>query len=252
MRSYSGSLETIGERECAGIASTAQRGRDGHVVVPSGIDSDNFELNPVILFSHDVERPVATCTSLTVLSRGTTDEKLACRIRFPEVGTSDASDQCLALIKAGVLRGLSIGFNPVETEPLYPSRPYDGLLIKTCELLEISVCAVPVDAGARITERSLPAEIVNTLPKMTVSQGAIQRSLRAIERARRGPILNPTMHVWAIGEASRARQERFTYEQRQADLAALQAQGRLIDIPEVTTRDPEPYRSSSSSHSFYS
>ncbi len=66
MRSYGGALDTIGERECAGIASTAQRGRDGQVVIPSGIDTGNFELNPIILFSHDVERPIATFTSLNV------------------------------------------------------------------------------------------------------------------------------------------------------------------------------------------
>jgi hypothetical protein len=57
------------------------------------------------------------------------------RLVFAPIGVSQVADQARALVKSGVLRGVSIGFDPKETESLDPKKPYGGQRITKSELL---------------------------------------------------------------------------------------------------------------------
>src|SRR5690348_7884041 len=101
---YYGGLEQLGDRDVAVIASTSGLGRDGHIVEPAGIDLTNYRRNPIVLFSHQPESPVGVATAV-----GVAGDSLAARIAFAPPGVSQLADECCALVKSGVLKGVSIG-----------------------------------------------------------------------------------------------------------------------------------------------
>lgn len=219
-RFYGGGLEQLGAREVAIIASTNQLARDGHILEPAGIDLRDYLRNPIILWQHDPECPIAIATAI-----GVRDGVLAARIEFAPPGASTVADQACALVKSGIVRGVSIGFDPKEFEPLDPKRPRGGMHITKADLLEISFVSVPADTGAGVTARSAAhnvAAIVRALPRLP--SATIQRAAGTIPRRRDGAILSPTMHVWALLEQRRReREDRYGYQARQAELRRLAA-----------------------------
>jgi HK97 family phage prohead protease len=246
-----GTLEPLGECECAGVASTAQLARDGHVLVTGGIQLANYKRNPVVLFSHDPESPVAVCTALNLQG-----DKLLCRIQFPEAGVSQLADQTCALVKAGVLRGLSVGFDPGDTEPLDPSRgARGGLRILTSELFEISIVSVPADTGSMITDRALSPSTAVFRSLRVVDAAACQRAFAHVEKAQSAAALSPTMQVWALQQAERAKEAAaWSVEARRAEAERLRRIGEFLGAPSTTARtqtsDGNPNHARRRSHAF--
>jgi hypothetical protein len=116
----------------------------GDVVKVAGIDTSNFNKNPSVLNAHNsAELPIAT--SSAPLVSGTTLTAIA---RFPAPGVSEDSDRVAASIRAGLVRGASIGFVPIEWSfSKDPSRPF-GVDFKKVGLLEWSICSVPRNPSA--------------------------------------------------------------------------------------------------------
>lgn len=133
------------------IASTNELARDGWIVEPSGLKTVNFLRTAAICFNHDYEHPVATPVAASLIDNG---EKLEISLRWPPAATSPKADEVRALVKAGVLRAVSIGFMPIEMEPIDPKDPWGGQRVMEADLLECSFVAVPADTGAVVTQRS--------------------------------------------------------------------------------------------------
>jgi HK97 family phage prohead protease len=148
-QSVPAAIRAVGEREFRFTAVTAKRGRDGHVLVPSGVDLANYKRNPVVLWQHGAANPVARCTGLSVI-----DRELRGSAEFPPAGTSELADEICGLVKQGIVSAVSVGFDVLESEPLDPKQPRGGQYITRSELLEISLVSVPADTGAMITERA--------------------------------------------------------------------------------------------------
>ncbi len=56
-QTFPGSLRLVGDREFKIIAITARLGRDGHILVPSGVDLSEYRKVPAVLWMHaDVDR----------------------------------------------------------------------------------------------------------------------------------------------------------------------------------------------------
>jgi hypothetical protein len=141
--------------------------------------------------------------------------------------------------KAGVLRGISAGIDPIRTEPLDPKQPFGAWRVVEAELLEVSLVSIPADARAMITARSFGtrpgvAAILRSLP--AVPENAIARVLGFVRQTPPTPVgwRSPREHFeshqrnvlagWAL---SRARQtETPSYQQRQAELRELADVGR--------------------------
>jgi HK97 family phage prohead protease len=164
-----GSVAALGELEVSVIASTPQLARDGHIIEPGGIDLTNFRKNPICLFQHDPMMPVGIAVAIGVVG-----DQLAARIQFADIGVSPRADEVRALVKSGIIRGVSVGFDPKEMEPLDPKRPRGGQRFTKVELLELSFVSVPSDTGAGVTARSLPR---------TAAQLAMLAALPATPRA---------------------------------------------------------------------
>ncbi len=136
------------------IAATSQLARDGHVLEPSGMDVSSFLRTGTILFDHDPKIPVGVPVAAEINGSG----DLEVEIEWAPDGVSQKADEIRGLVKAGILRAGSVGFDPLDTEPLDPKKPRGGQHITRSDLLELSIVSVPADTGAVVTQRSDKAE----------------------------------------------------------------------------------------------
>lgn len=114
------------------IISTADRDRQGDIIMQDGWVLDNYLKNPVVLFGHDYwSLPVGVCDEIKVI-----DGKLVAKGRF--AGHAFAQE-IRKLYDAGMLRTTSVGFIPLEQE---------GNVILKAELLEFSFVPVPANPMA--------------------------------------------------------------------------------------------------------
>ncbi|MBJ9675231.1 phage major capsid protein [Burkholderia gladioli] len=128
-----------GARVITGVASTPTPDRVGDTVVPSGI---KFNVPFPLLWQHDPSKPIGTVTKMTITDAGAEVEAT-----IAPAGTAAYIDEAYALIKAGLVPGLSIGFRPLEAEY---DKTTGGFLITTCELFELSAVTIPANADANI------------------------------------------------------------------------------------------------------
>ena len=71
-------------------------------------------------------------------------------LELPAKGASEASDEAYQLVAEGYLRAVSVGFRPLEWEPMPDGR---GTRFTSVELLEISLVSVPANASALLAAR---------------------------------------------------------------------------------------------------
>jgi HK97 family phage prohead protease len=102
---------------------------------------------PLTLWSHDPAAPIGVWDSVTEDARGL---KVAGRLVLDATAGRDA----YALLKAGAVDGLSIGFNTVKAA----RGAKGGRRVEAVDLIEGSLVARPAQAAARVTSvRSYPA-----------------------------------------------------------------------------------------------
>lgn len=142
-------INSVGDDEVEVIISTSALARDGHILVPEGCVSDNYRRNPIWLWSHDTDVPTGNAENITI-----TTDSISCRVRFAPRGISPRADEVNGLVKAGVIRAASIGFDPIEMEPLDPKKPRGGQRITKWDWLEASWVSVPSDVKALVTARA--------------------------------------------------------------------------------------------------
>jgi HK97 family phage prohead protease len=94
-----------------------------------------------LLFSHDPEQPVGVWDSIAE-----TDDGLVVKGKLL-IGHVARAKEIHALVKAGALSGLSIGFVTRKAAP----RRGGGRTISNLELMEISLVSIPAHPRARIT-----------------------------------------------------------------------------------------------------
>jgi len=138
------------ERVITGIASTPSPDRYGDVMEPKGAQ---FKLPLPLLWQHDALQPIGTITEAKVTAEGL---EIKAHVAKPE---PDAPSQLAARlaeawtsIKTGLVRGLSIGFRPIE----YAYIDDGGMRFSAWDLLEVSAVTIPANAECSIqTVKSL-------------------------------------------------------------------------------------------------
>lgn len=152
-------------RTITGIASTPTPDRMEDIVDPAGA---KFGLPLPLLWQHDSRDPIGQVTEAKVTKRGI---EIAAHIAK---GVSADIDVAWAKIKAGLVRGLSIGFRSLETEPIKGSH---GVRFKSWEWLELSAVTIPANSEANILtikqfDTGLSAAPGHTKSAVAVSPGA--------------------------------------------------------------------------------
>lgn len=130
------------KRELTGVATTPTTDRYGDVVEPKGAQ---FDLPIPLLWQHDSMQPIGHVTKAKVTNAGI--EVTANLAKTNEPGTlKDRLDEAWQSIKLGLVRGLSIGFKPIE----YSYLENGGIHFQTWSWLELSTVTIPANAEASI------------------------------------------------------------------------------------------------------
>lgn len=167
--------------------------RVGDIVVATGGRFENFEKNPVVLWSHGENflglgdnKPVARSLKLIVESGvGVLSE-----FQFAPFGTTQLADDIHRLWRAGFLNAVSIGLLPIKAEPVegHEDEWLPPMIFHEWELLEFSIVALPMHQDA--LRRAL---------KYTLSAKQRRRQRRRIkERERNGRQVAPVEPVIEI------------------------------------------------------
>lgn len=152
-KAFAAQTSVMSDRQVRVIANTGTVDRTGEQVVLAGVNLANFLANPVILYQHDPNIPVGSASDVLVTPSG-----IEMTINFAPAGVSAKADEVCGLMKARVLNAVSIGFDPIETEPMNPAdrgkknAPQRYLM---CDLMETSVVSIPADSGALVIQRTV-------------------------------------------------------------------------------------------------
>ena len=122
-------------------AAVGSEDRKGDVIDPSGWDLEGYRRNPVFLWAHDRSLPPIGKAS-RVWVDGTSLRALV------EFAPTAFAEQVSELYAQGFMRGVSVGFIPLETEMRASSHGRRGYWYKRQELLEISAVPVPMHSNA--------------------------------------------------------------------------------------------------------
>ena len=140
-----------GERTFTARITTNDIDRDGEVLLPQGMDSKDFKKNPVVFWNHDYNQPIGISTEL---KRGDTYWTATAKI-----ASTPFAQEIYTLMKEGVVRGVSVGFQPTESRP--PSKKDLDMFGDTVrhvyskwKLMEFSVTPMPANQNALITSVS--------------------------------------------------------------------------------------------------
>lgn len=131
------------------VASDFSRDSYDTRIDPNGWDLTQFVKNPVILaFHNDYKFPVARALPDTIRSeRG----ELLMRIQFPEKGKYPEADIAFDLYADGFMRGVSVGFVPLEWEDVEEGEGDNRRSIRVyrkAKLLEVSLVPIPSNDNA--------------------------------------------------------------------------------------------------------
>ncbi len=121
-----------------GIASTPSADRMDDIVLPDGAV---YKLPLPLLWQHNHSDPIGEITSAKVTAKGI---EIVGKV---VLGVTDEIDRYWKLLKAGLVRGLSIGFRGLDVEQIEGSW---GVRFKRWEWLELSVVTIPANAEATI------------------------------------------------------------------------------------------------------
>jgi HK97 family phage prohead protease len=170
-------INDLGDDEVEVVMSTSALARDGHILVTQGCRLDNYRANPIVLWSHDSNVPVGNAEDVVI-----DQDKITARVRFAPLGISARADEIRGLTKAGVIRAVSVGFDPLSGEPLDPKRPKGGQRFTDWDLMELSFCSIPIDTSALVTARAI-GEM--TVPDTPQSDRAAPRQSHPCQQSRR-------------------------------------------------------------------
>lgn len=148
---FSAKTETLpNSRQVRVICSTESVDRMGDIIVQSGIDLTAYKKNPVVLWGHNPDSPIARAVDI-----GLSGGKLQATVEFPEESKDAEADRYYGKIKAGLVNAASVGFVPTEWEAIDPKEPWGGAKFTKSELLEFSFVSIPANKDCLIVGRSM-------------------------------------------------------------------------------------------------
>ena len=118
-------------------AAVGTEDRKGDVIDPAGWELSGYRRNPVFLWAHDRSRPPIGQAKRVWVENGALQAVI-------EFAPTDFAREVADLYVRGFMRGVSVGFLPLEVEMREASHGRRGYLYRRQELLEISAVPVPM------------------------------------------------------------------------------------------------------------
>jgi len=171
-----------------GMATTPSTDRMGDIIEPLGVKFSN----PMpLLWQHKSDKPVGLATFDKPIKGGIGFEAQLASVSEP--GTlKDRIDEAWQSLKAGLVRGVSVGFRPIE----YSFIDGGGVRYVESEVLELSLVTIPANVDATITSiKSIDADLraANGTAQSADSQPGASGKAKPVQRAK-------TMSKRTIGE----------------------------------------------------
>lgn len=204
------------QRIIEGFASTPELDRGGDVMSPTGA---KFVLPMPLLWQHQQDRPIGH-----VLTARVTDKGIHIRAKL-EKGVLPFIDEAWALIKSGLVRGLSIGWRPLEMpEVTKGARHY-----KRWEWFETSTVTVPMNMSTTIA-------VVKSLDAASLAASGTGPRIPSIPPGASGQ--PPQARSMTTSEQlTAARTELQTKSARMAELEAQDSTEGGLNAAEIAERD---------------
>ena len=131
--------------------------RDGEVLIPQGMNARDYESNPVLFWNHDYAQPVGK-----VLTLKRHDGYVTGSLQFAKRPKGYQGEFfpsfAEALVRQGIVKGVSVGFVPEENGMRNASRgdrakygPHVKRVFNRWKLLEVSLAPLPANQEALIT-----------------------------------------------------------------------------------------------------
>lgn len=219
-------------RGIEGVATTPTPDRMGDVIDPRGATFANPL--PLLLF-HDARQPVGT-----VALAAPTDHGITFRATLPRVAepgrVRDRIDEAWQSVNAGLIRGVSIGFRPLDDG--IEMIKGGGLRFTKIEILELSLVAIPANADATIHAiKSIDAPYLRSTRPMTPQPTTLEQiqgftGMRTAKAARMAEIMTA---AGAAGVTLDAPQE-AEYDALQEEIEQLDKHLARLDKLERTNR----------------
>ena len=132
-----------GKRKFSGTASTPSVDRMGDIVEPKGMQ---IKLPAPLLWQHNSREPIGWVRSAKVTDKRI-DVECEVAVVADEGKLKDRLDEAWQTLKAGLVRGLSIGFDPIESAHIDGTYGYRYM---KWEMLELSAVTVPANSDCSI------------------------------------------------------------------------------------------------------
>lgn len=147
-------------REVDFVCSTEALDSHGTIISQKGWDFSRFATNPVVLFAHKADKlPVGHATRYVV-----DDDKLIATVRFSTERANPEAEKVFQSIVERSLRGISVGFWPLEYHFEVLSSGDEILVFDRQLLLELSVAPLPSNGDALAKVRAWAASSVAEKP----------------------------------------------------------------------------------------
>lgn len=242
------------QRVIRGIASTPSPDRMDDIVEPKGA---TFALPLPFLWQHDQRQPIGHVTKAAVTADGIEVEVQLAKVDEPGK-LKDRLEEAWQSIKAGLVRGMSIGFRPLESADIEGSW---GRRFTKWEWFELSAVTIPANAdasivsvkshawkqgaasghepaaGARVTQ---PAGATAKPTHKSAATGADKMTIREMIEAARAQLQHKSARMEQLvtkgaeaGETM-AEVEQTEFDGLDAECKSLQAQIKRLEAVEAT------------------
>lgn len=219
------------ELRISGYASTDSLDRASDRILPTAWKNGglrNYEVNPILLFNHDYNRPIGKVVEMTTDNKG---------LKITGVISKSAGD-VYNLVKEGVLSTFSVGFLVKDADY---DKSVDGLIVKDAELLEVSVVSVPAnqDATFSLAKSFESQEDYTNFKKQFINGDANEAATEGTKEVSRKSKMDETTQELinkAVAEAVAA--EKKAAEEKAAKEAADKAAAEALEkkVAEATSK----------------
>lgn len=140
------------DRVVSVVASDETLDGHGSIIRASGWDLSRYRKNPVVLWAHAGGGPFSQARPKDVLATAPNvrvdGTKLIAEIQFPPEGVNDEADLVYRQMLAKVIRGVSVGFKPLEYHYENEGGDNEIVIVDRAELVELSIVPVPSNQNA--------------------------------------------------------------------------------------------------------